>query len=126
MKILDGKTMQNLSFPDFDVEKIEFAFKEKKLNIFVEGAWLDIDGGYQLGRGILYFNDWVNLIISRFDPGTEKWSHLKESAIEPLKDLCEVKFADFTVCLYGFGKQTGHWMEWKIQKAKMHAEFDHP
>ena len=66
-------------------EKIEFAFKEKKLNIFVEGAWLDIDGGYQLGRGILYFNDWVNLIISRFDPGTEKWSPLNESAIEPLE-----------------------------------------
>jgi len=73
---------------------------------------------------ILYFNDWESLTISRFDPHTEKWSHLNESTIEPLKDLCEVKFADSTICLYGFGKQTGHWVEWKIRKAKMHAEFD--
>lgn len=124
MKILDEKAMQNLSFPDFDVEKIEFVPKEKKVKIFVEGAWLDIDGGFQLGRGILYFSDWENLSISRFDPHTEKWTYLNELAAEPLKDLCEVKFADPTICLYGFGKQTGYWMEWKIQKAKMHAEFD--
>lgn len=124
MKILDEKIMQNLSFPDFGIEKIEFAPKGKKIKIFVEGAWLDLDGGSQLGRGVLYFDDWENLSISRFDLHTEKWSHLNESAIEPLKDLCEVKFADSTICLYGFGKETGHWMEWKIQKAKMHAEFD--
>lgn len=85
MKILDEKIMQNLSFPDFDIEKIEFIFKEKKMKLFVEGTWLDIDEGYQLGKGILYFNDWANFTISRFDPGTEKWSPLNESAIEPLE-----------------------------------------
>ena len=124
MKILDEKKMQNLSFPDFDVEKIEFVPEEKKLKICVEGAWLDIDEGSQLGRGILYFSDWENLSISRFDPQAEKWSYLNEPAIEPLRDLCEVKFTDSTIFLCGFGKQTGHWMEWKIRKAKMHAEFD--
>jgi hypothetical protein len=85
---------------------------------------LDIDEGSQLGRGILFFNDWENLSISRFDLHTEKWSHPNESEIESLKDLCEVKFTGSTICLYGFGKQTGQWMEWKFQKVKMHAEFD--
>lgn len=124
MKILDETTMKNLSFPDFEVEKIEFSSEEKKLKIYIEGAWLDLNGGCQLGRGILYFNDWEDFSINRFDPQTEKWSHINASDVDPLKDICEVKFSDTFICLYGFGKQIGHWLEWKIQKAKMHAEFD--
>lgn len=124
MKILDEKIMQNLSFPDFEIEKIEYSFKEKKIKNFIEGAWLNINGGFQLGRGVLYFNDWENFSMNRFDPYTENWSYLNESTIELLKDICEVKFSDSTVYLYGFGKQTGHWIEWKFQKAKMHAEFN--
>lgn len=124
MKILDEKTMKTLSFSDFDVEKIEFFPKEKELKIFVEGAWLDIDRDAPLGKGILYFEDWVHFSISKFDPYTEKWSDVNEIAVEPLKDLCEVKFTNSTVCLFGFGKQSGHWMKWKIQKVKMHAEFE--
>ena len=124
MKILDEKTMKNLSFPDFDVEKIEFSPEGNELKIFVEGACLDINGGSLLGKGILYFKDWENLSMSWFDPNTEKWLDVNEAAIEPLKDLCEVKFVDSTIYLYGFGKQFGYWMEWKIQKTKMHAEFE--
>ena len=124
MKILDEKKMKNLSFPDFDVEKFEFSPQKKELKIFIEGAWLDMDGGSQLGKGILYFNDWENLSISRFDPNIEKWSDLNESSVEPLKDICEMKFNDSTISLYGFGKKTGHWMGWEIRKAKMHAEFN--
>ncbi|MBS0607618.1 MAG: hypothetical protein JSR57_11765, partial [Verrucomicrobia bacterium] len=98
--------------------------ENKKMKVFVEGAWLEINGGAQLGKGILYFNDWESFLISRFDPQTEKWSEVSEYEFEPLKDLCEVKFTDSTTYLYGFGKQIGHWMEWKIQKAKIYAEFD--
>lgn len=90
----------------------------------MEGGWLDEDDGSLLGKGVLYFNDWENLSINRFDPHTEKWSHLNELAIEPLRDLCEIKIVDSIICLYGFGKQTGHWMEWKYQKSRMHAEFE--
>lgn len=124
MIVLDEKMMKNLSFPDFDVEKMEFSFEEKKMKIFIEGGWLNIGRGSLLGEGVLYFEDWENLIISRFDPFTEKWSDVNKPAIEPLKDLCDVKFSDSTICLYGFGKNTGHWMEWKIQKAQVHAEFE--
>ena len=96
----------------------------KKLKIFVDGAWLEIDEGSQLGRGVLYFNDWENLSVSRFDPHTEHWLDVSVTAVEPLKDLCEVKFVDSIICLYGFGERSGHWTEWKFQKAKIHAEFE--
>lgn len=125
MQKLDENQMKDLSFPDFDVEKIEFFPEEKILTIFVEGAFLDIDEGFLLGRGVLYFNDWVNFSVRRFDPHTEKWSNVALLGVEHLKDLCEVKFRDSSILLCGFGKGIiGHWMEWEIHKAKMHAEFD--
>ncbi|MBX3719771.1 MAG: hypothetical protein KF898_09010 [Parachlamydiales bacterium] len=118
MKILDIQAMKSLSFPDFDVKKVEFFSEEKKLKIYVEGAWLEINGGSHLKKGVLFFNDWESFLIRRFDPYTKKWSEVNEYAIEPLKDLCEVKFTDSAIYLCGFGKQISHWMEWKIQKAK--------
>lgn len=35
MKLLDKKTMGNLSFTDFDIEKIEFSFEEKKVKFLL-------------------------------------------------------------------------------------------
>lgn len=114
MKILNEKMVKNLSFPDFEVEKI--------LKIFVKGAWLEMDGGIQLGKGILFFKNWKSLSINRFNPTSEKWSPMEKA--ESLKDLCEVKFFDSITSLCGFGNHTGQWIEWKIANAKMHAEFD--
>jgi hypothetical protein len=124
MRSLNEDMMKNLSFPDFEVEKMEFFPQEKTLKIFVEGAWLDLDGGSKLGKGALFFKEWDSLSINRFDPATEKWSLVEGIPVEPLRDLCETKFFDSTVSLCGFGKQMGQWLEWKIVNAKMHAEFD--
>lgn len=125
MKILNENMMKNLSFPDFEVEKMEFSPQKKILKIFVEGAWLDVDGGTKLGKGILFFNEWKSLTIYRFDPSTEKWSSADdEFPAEQLRALCEVNFFGSTISLSGFGKQLGQWMEWKIVNAKMHAEFE--
>ncbi len=125
MKILDENIIKNLSFPDFDIEKIAFFPEKKILKIFIEGAWLEVDGGSLLGKGVLCFYDWADFSISRFDPYIKNWSKVEElTNVEPLKDLCEMKFANSIIYLYGFGKQIGYWMEWKIQKPKMYAEFD--
>ena len=124
IKSLNESMMKKLSFPDFEVEKMEFSLKEKILKIFVEGAWLDINEGIKLGKGILFFNEWESLSINRFNSSTKRWSMVDESSLEPLRDLCEVKFFDCTISLSGFGKKFGQWMEWKIVKATMHAEFE--
>ncbi len=124
MKNLNEDMMKNLSFPDFEVEKIQFSPQEKILEIFVEGAWLDIDGGIKLGRGVLFSKEWQSLSINRFNPITEKWSTVEEFSPEPLRDICEFKFFDSTVSLYGFGKHVGQWIEWRIVNAEMHAEFN--
>jgi hypothetical protein len=126
MKILDSDKIKKLSFPDFEVENMEFSPQEKRLRICVAGAWLDIADGILLGEGTLFFDAWENLLITRFDPITEKWSNIMEGdfSFESLKDICEVKVFDSTIFLCGFGRKSGKWMEWKIINARMHAEFN--
>lgn len=124
MKILDEDMMKNLSFPDFDIEKMEFSPEKKILKVFVEGAWLDINGGMLLNKGILFFSDWDFLSISRYDNLLEKWIEVEINNAEELRDLCEVNWLNPNVCLCGFSKQLGDGMEWKIFNTKMHAEFE--
>jgi len=124
MKTLNKEKIKNLSFEDFNVEKMIFSNNEKTLRIFVDGAWFISNDISQLGKGILFFNDWERLTINRYNPNTEEWSTINELTIEPLQDICEMKFFDSTICLYGFGKKIGYWMEWKIYKTKIRAEFD--
>ncbi|MGL5263763.1 MAG: hypothetical protein ACRDAI_04195 [Candidatus Rhabdochlamydia sp.] len=124
MKNLNKNMMKNLSFPDFEVKKMEFFPQEKILKIFVEGAWLEMNGGTKLGPGILFFKEWKSLSINRFNPTSEQWFPIPEIPAESLRDLCEVKFSDSAISLCGFGNRTGQWIEWKMENAKMHAEFD--
>ena len=114
--------MSNLSFPDFDVEKMEFSRQEKTLKVFVEGAWLDENGGEMLGRGILFFSNWDFLSINRFDSDTNTLTPL-ENIPEYLTDLCEADFLNSDVSLCGFGEKTGKWLEWRLKHTEMHAEF---
>lgn len=123
MKILDEKLMKNLSFPDFDVEKMEFNPEKKTLKVFVTGARLEIDGGLLLDNGFLFFWEWGNLSIIRYDHVIDKCFELEFSNAEELIDLCEVKWLNSDVFLCGFGKQIGQWVEWRIFNTKMHAEF---
>jgi len=126
MKILDKITMKNLSFPDIEVQKMELSFQEKVLKIFVEGACLDINGkGLKLNKGMLFFNGWKSLSISKFNHVHENWIEVDISSTEPLNDLCECLFSELEVSLRGFGKITGEWLEWKIIRPKeMYAEFN--
>lgn len=115
--------ISNLSFPDFDVEKMEFSPQEKTLKVFVQGAWLEENGGEMLGKGVLFFNNWESLSINRLDPVTDIWT-LLENIPEYLVDLCEVRFLNSDVHLCGFGKTTGRWLEWRLKHTEMHAEFE--
>lgn len=117
---LKKEDMKHLSFPNFQVEKIEFHPKEKKLKVFVDGAWLDTNGRHQLGKGVLFFENWDDLSVDTFDSTGKRF----ESSIEYLEDLCEFKIDDSSVVLKGFGKELGHWVKWKIINPRMHAEFE--
>lgn len=126
-KTLDEIHIRNLSFPDFDVEKMQFSPEKKTLKIYVEGAWLDEDeGGGELGNGVLFFSNWEFIEIKRFEYITKNWCQVEEVDPEFLKDICEFKFLNSSVALCGFGGKSGEWLEWKITNSKMYAEFEIP
>lgn len=114
--------MAHLSFPDFDVQKIDFSQKDKILKIYVEGAWLDFEGVGELGKGVLFFTDWKNLSFRTFE--SEKWTDIDIENFEPLRDICEIIFSNSSVKLSGYTKYSGLWTEWDIQEVNMHAEFE--
>jgi hypothetical protein len=124
MKILNENMMKYLSFPDSDVKKINFSQKNKTLKFFIEGAWLDLEDGQELGKGFLSFEDWKNLTIRAYHSSIKKWENIDIKKIEHLNDICEIKFAPSSVSLAGFSKNCGLWTEWNIENAKMHAEFE--
>ena len=121
MKILGGEVIRSLSFPDMQVREIEFVPEETILNVVVEGAWLEIDDGIELGLGTLVFTGWDAVSVNRFDAKTEQWE--KMDFAEPLKDICEFRFQDTETCLRGFGKESNQWLEWKIAGIEMRVVF---
>ncbi len=123
MRILDAEMMKHLSFPDCLVEKMELSHGKKHLVVMVDGAWLDLSGGQALGRGVLYFSDWSELMVRAWDHTTETWSTLEGESIEILRELCEAKFDDKTACLRGFGERSGRWIEWKMDAVMVRSEF---
>lgn len=119
--ILNEEMIYNLTFPDYTVEKFEFSLKTLQLKIFIDGAFLDLPTNKQsLGRGFLYFYEWSNLSIKRFNSNSNAWINID---MEPLKDICDIKFSNSTISLYGFGAITNNWLELQIHHAKIYAEF---
>ena len=124
MKRLKENEIIRLSFPDFDVRKIDFSNRDKNLKIFLDGAYLDLEEGMELGPGILFFDDWKNFTIRAFDAISDKWTDIDNENFEPLREICEFKFTDSTINLYGFTKHSSKWVEWNIESAKIQAEFE--
>lgn len=124
MRFLAADELKNLSFPDFDVEKMEFSDQKKELMVLVEGAWLDCDRGGKLRNGVLHLRDWKKVVVKSFDPSSKKWTPVNNFLLALLKNLPEVDFSPSLVRLCGFSKQTGLWVEWAICDAKVTAEFN--
>jgi len=125
MKKIEKFLLPYLSFPDCLVENLELSPNKKKLKIFVDGAYLDINNGISFGKGFLIFTNWESLSIKKYNIKIKKWTEVTISQeIDPLKDLCEVSFTKSRTILSGFSKKNIDWMEWEITHAKIVAEFE--
>lgn len=124
MKKLSAGMMPHLSFPDMQVQKMDFFPRKKILNIFVEGAFLDIDNVGLIGSGVLYFSEWESIAIRKYDSNLETWLDMPDAEAEQLGDICEFVFNGVEVCVCGFSKSESDWSEWKIINPRMHAEFE--
>lgn len=124
MQISDISMLKKLSFPDIDVEGMDLLLHQKILKIYVDGGFLDIDDGIALPTGIITFKDWKTLSIQKYDSETDQWTPISDLSSETLGDLSEVSFDDSSTSLCGFSIESGYWIEWKIDQAKISAEFE--
>lgn len=123
--IIQSENLEKLYFPEALIKELEILLEDRYLKIAVDKAWLDINGGIDLGEGILIFTEWKKIKIKRYDHLIKNWIEIDlKYPIEPLKDLCEFSFSKEEIYLRGFGSVIGQWMEWKIEHAKIYAKFE--
>ncbi len=121
---LTASEMKDLSFPDFDVEKMDLSTEHKSLTIVVDGAWLAAEKGIELGRGSMHFDKWQNLSVNKFIYALNNWVKVSDLNIESLMDICDISFSNSSVSICGFSKIDGEWTRWTIENTNMRAEFE--
>lgn len=103
--------LKALSFPDSRVLATSVDFLRKRAAISVDGAWLDIAGGRELGAGELRLTEWASVTFQEYLRGSEHWATCETHV--GLKDLCEVELSNDLVVL--FSSTTGNWAEWRFE-----------
>ncbi len=118
--------LQNLSFPDFNVIGVLFNPAEKYMQIEVDGAWFENLGstGKELGNGTLIFKSWRNLEIWQYDSDLNTWVKMHFDAFECVKNICELIVGKNQICIQGFGKKSGKWLEYRIHSPQVQLEFE--
>jgi len=125
MKKIQRFLLPYLSFTDFNVINLNLSLKNKKLTIFIDGAYLNINNGIYFEKGLLRFTNWESISIRKYDYHFKTWIHLNEiENVESLENICKTSFSKSHVILSGFAKKSGQWMEWEITHAKIVAEFE--
>jgi len=113
--------LNKLSFPDFEIHKMIFCKSKKRLEIFLDGAYLDIDGGKIFSKGRLLFFDYKKIEAKLYDDN--KWKTLLFNDFDSLKSIEEFSYSKGNIYLRGFGNKTGKWIAYKLTSTKIEAEF---
>jgi hypothetical protein len=119
---LNQNMFNKISFPDYEILKMEVNLENKIIKIEIEGAFLDISEGLFLKRGLIIFNDFNRLEMKYYDDNLEIFVLMKNRDL--LKSIDEFIYDKSKTILKGFGKQTGKWIEYHIFGAKIEAVFD--
>ncbi|NGX30332.1 MAG: hypothetical protein K940chlam4_01178 [Candidatus Anoxychlamydiales bacterium] len=113
--------LKKLSFPDFIVQKMTFFELKKRIEIYLNGAYLDINDGKLFASGNLFFYDYQKIEAKLYD--NDKWIDLNPQNYDSLKSIEEFIYINDNVYIKGFGKKTGKWIEYKIVSPKIEANF---
>jgi len=100
----------DLSFPDQDVVGMRIDRENSIAVLSMTGAWLN----GPVGKGDLILSHWRALQQRRFASGKNLWLEIPHGSEEPLKDICEFIIDDDIICLRGFGKNSGEWIEMRF------------
>ncbi len=123
MQTVDPNSYNELSFPDFSVETMNFDEKKKELTIITNGGFLDSYSGPEFKQCRLFFYQWESLVIKKFYYDRPECEYLNGENFELLKDLPEVEISESEVLLTGFSSSSGEWIEWLFKNLKIKIEY---
>lgn len=118
MKPIHRPQLSQLSFPDYEVLKWSWDPSGRRLEVQMDGAWLDENGGQKLGPGPLIVEAWVDACVEAYDSQSETWSDVAVPPDMRLKDLCEVSFDEEVMVLCGFAVGSGAWTRFTFRGAR--------
>ncbi len=121
MKI-QKKLFSKISFPDFEMYKMNVSLIERKIYISIEGAFLDNSKGIVLGQGEIMIKNFSDIEIKLFND--DKIKSLNSKDIDILKSIDEYIYEENKIIFKGFGKNTGKWIEYIIYDPSIEMVFN--
>ena len=112
MKYLTNLEIQNLSFPDSDVEQMLLSMMEKiKLEINTDSCYVNLNGGKRLFDCKVKLKNWEKVEITLYEASTGEVKVLSPETADKLVDICEFEYGE-KITFKGFGVSTGQWLEY--------------
>lgn len=123
MNRLTKLEIENLSFPDSDVENMSLCFDHCTLEIKTDSCYLNVNGGKRLFGCVVKLIKWRMVNISLYESSTEEIKILSPETADNLVDICEFEFGD-KIIFKGFGAKTGQWVEYVFTGGEMSVTYD--
>ena len=121
--IINPDLYGQISFPDYSVKTISYDLENKILVIRIDGIYIEDTITDSSKECLITISNWGKFEI--FEYHNDKYRKLKIEHIDLLEDICESKISLDQLVLKGFGKLSGHWIEYHLSKPNIKIEtFD--
>lgn len=122
MNYLTQVELENLSFPDCEVEKMILNPDQKIVEIYTDRCYIDLNEGKRLFNCKITLSDWEKVEIVLYQSSTQKFLMSNLESADILVDICEFIYGN-KITLKGFGKQSGQWLEYSFMGGSFSVEY---
>lgn len=125
MRLFSKHNISEICFPDIDVLKMVCNIPDKKIIVYLQGAYL-INTKEDLGKGVITFSNWEFIQNDKWDPDSKSWIFMSHTKIEEMENLIEFDYVDSTIIARGFAKHLPEWVKLTIVNPEISGEFEEP
>ena len=118
--VINPEHYDKISFPDCSVKTISYDLENKIVVVKIDGINIDNFFTGQTKECVITLTQWNKFEILEYH--NNKYKKLKIRNIDLLKDICESKISSDQMVLKGFGKLSGHWIEYHLSKPNIKIE----
>ena len=108
-----------LSFPDESVTKFQYNRNIDEIVFELSGAYLDTDPLTIFNQAIIKISDWSTFTVRCYNSNTDTWNEIENIEEDSITMISEFEYTETILCLRGFGKKGGCWMEYTFENFKL-------